>query len=112
VVSAAAARGGYILDGFPRTVPQAIAAADLGRRLDLTLDAAVYLNVPDPMLIQRLLARARADDTAEVIEHRLQVFAEVASPLVAYYRDRGILVEVNGDQPPEAITEEIQARLP
>jgi adenylate kinase len=112
VVSAAAARGGYILDGFPRTVPQAMTAADLGRRLDLTLDAAVYLNVPDPVLIQRLLARARADDTAEVIEHRLQVFAEVASPLVAYYRERGILVEVNGDQPPEAITEEIQARLP
>ena len=112
VVAAAAARGGYILDGFPRTVPQAMAAADLGRRLDLTLDAAVYLNVPDPVLIQRLLARARADDTAEVIEHRLQVFAEVAGPLVAYYRERGILVEVNGDQPPEAITEEIQARLP
>jgi adenylate kinase len=112
VVSAAAARGGYILDGFPRTVPQAMTAADLGRRLDLTLDAAVYLNVSEPVLIQRLLARARADDTAEVIEHRLQVFAEVASPLVAYYRDRGILVEVNGDQPPEAITEEIQARLP
>jgi adenylate kinase len=112
VVSAAAARGGYILDGCPWTVPQAMAAADLGRRLDLTLDAAVYLNVPDPVLIQRLLARARADDTAEVIEHRLQVFAEVASPLVAYYRDRGILVEVNGDQPPEAITEEILARLP
>ena len=112
VVSAAAARGGYILDGFPRTVPQAIAAADLGRRLDLTLDAAVYLNVPDPVLIQRLLARARADDTAEVIEHRLQVFAEMVGPLIAYYRDRGILVEVNGDQPPEAITAEIQARLP
>src|SRR6266536_668273 len=76
------------------------------------LQIAAYLNVPDPVLIQRLLARARADDTAEVIEHRLQVFAEVAGPLIAYYRDRGILVEVNGDQPPEAITEEIQARLP
>jgi adenylate kinase len=112
VVAAAAARGGYILDGFPRTVPQAITAADLGRRLDLTLDAAVYLNVPGPVLTQRLLARARADDTAEVIEHRLEVFAEAAGPLIAYYRDRGILVEVNGDQPPEAITEEIQARLP
>ena len=47
-----------------------------------------------------------------MIEHRLQLFAEVAGPLIAYYRDRGILVEVNGDQPPEAITEEIQARLP
>jgi adenylate kinase len=112
VVSAAAAKGGYILDGFPRTLPQAIAAADLGQRLDLTLDAAVYLNVPEPVLLQRLLARARADDTAEVIRHRLAVFAETTSPLIDYYRDRGILVEVNGDQPPESITADIQARLP
>jgi adenylate kinase len=112
VVSAAAAHGGYILDGFPRTVPQAVAAADIGRRLDLTLDAAVYLNVPDPVLLQRLLARARADDTAEVIRHRLHVFAETSGPLIAYYRDRGILVEVDGDQPPESITADIKARLP
>jgi len=112
VVSAAAARGGYILDGFPRTVPQAVAAADVGRRLDLTLDAAVYLNVPDPVLLQRLLARARADDTAEVIKHRLDVFAETSGPLIDYYRDRGILVEVDGDQPPESITADIEARLP
>lgn len=112
VVSAAAAHGGYILDGFPRTVPQAIAAADVGRRLDLTLDAAVYLNVPDHVLLQRLVARARADDTAEVIRHRLEVFAETSGPLIDYYRDRGILVEVNGDQPPDSITADIQARLP
>ena len=112
VVAAAAARGGYILDGFPRTVPQALAAADLGRRLDLTLDAAVYLNVPEPVLTQRLLARGRADDTAEVITHRLRVFAKSSGPLIDYYRDRGILVEVDGDQPPDSITTEIQADLP
>jgi adenylate kinase len=112
VVAAAAARGGYILDGFPRTVPQALTAADIGRRLDLTLDAAVYLNVPDSVLTERLLARARADDTADVIRHRLQVFAESSGPLIDYYRDRGILVEVDGDQPPDAITADIQDRLP
>jgi adenylate kinase len=112
VVSAAAARGGYILDGFPRTVPQAMTAADIGRRLDLTLDAAVYLNVPEPVLTQRLLSRARADDTADVIRHRLQVFAESSGPLIDYYRDRGILVEVDGDQPPDAISADIQDRLP
>jgi adenylate kinase len=111
-VSAAAARGGYILDGFPRTVPQAVQAFEVARRLDFTLDAAVHLDVPEAVLLQRLLGRARTDDTAEVIRHRLQVFAETTSPLIAYYRDRGILVEVNGDQPPEAITAEIQARLP
>ncbi len=112
VVAAAAARGGYILDGFPRTVPQAVQAFDVARRLDFTLDATVYLDVPEPVLLQRLVGRARTDDTTEVIRHRLQVFAETTSPLIAYYRDRGILVEVNGDQPPEAITAEIQARLP
>jgi adenylate kinase len=111
VVAAATARGGYILDGFPRTVSQALEAADVARRLDLTLDAAIYLNVPGPVLVQRLLSRARPDDTAEVIKHRIDVFTETTSPLIAYYRQRGILLEVQGDQPPEAITAEIQARL-
>jgi adenylate kinase len=110
-VAAATARGGYILDGFPRTIPQALQAADVAQRLDLTLDAAIYLSVPEPVLLERLLARARPDDTADVIEHRLEVFTETTSPLIAYYRQRGILLEVDGDQPPEAITAEIQARL-
>ena len=112
VVAAAAARGGYILGGFPRTVAQAIEAFDVAKRLGITLDAAIYLVVPEPVLLQRLLARARADDSAEVIRHRLEVFVETTSPLIAYYRQqRGILVEVDGDQAPEAITAEIQARL-
>jgi adenylate kinase len=112
VVAAATARGGYILDGFPRTLPQAIQAADIGRQLDLTLDAAVYLNVPESVLIERMLARGRTDDTADVIKHRLQVFSETTSPLIDYYRNRGILVEVDGNQPPDAVTAEIEARLP
>jgi adenylate kinase len=111
VVAAAAARGGYILDGFPRTLPQAITAAEIGARLDLTLDATIYLHVPEPVLIQRLLARARPDDTPEVIRHRLQVFNDTTSPLIEYYRNRGILVEVDADQPPESITDQIVARL-
>jgi adenylate kinase len=112
VVAAATARGGYILDGFPRTVSQALQAADVARRLDLSLDAAIYLNVPDEVLLQRLLARARPDDSAEVIKHRLEVFAETTHPLIDYYREqRGILMEVDGNQPAEAITAEIQARL-
>jgi adenylate kinase len=112
VVAAATARGGYILDGFPRTVPQAMEAFDVAKRLDFALDAAIYLNVPEPVLLQRLMARARPDDTEEVIKHRLEVFAETTWPLIDYYRQqRGILVEVDGDQPSEAVTAEIQARL-
>ena len=111
VVVGAAERGGYILDGFPRTVPQAIQAFDVARQLDVTLDATVYLYVPEPVLMERLLARARADDSAEVIRHRLQVFTETTSPLIDYYRNRGILVEVDGNQAPESITAEVISRL-
>jgi adenylate kinase len=111
VVVAAAERGGYILDGFPRTLPQALEAADIGRRLDVTLDAVVYLQVPEPVLLERLLARARADDSADVIRHRIQVFNETTSPLIDYYRDRGILVEVDGNQPPDSITAAITASV-
>ena len=115
VVVEAAAQGGYILDGFPRTLPQATAAADLAVRLGVTLDAAIYLHAPDAVLTQRLLDRAsqsgRSDDVAEVIEHRLKVFAETTGLLVPYYTERGILVEVDADQPPDAVTADIQARL-
>jgi len=114
-VTEAAARGGYILDGFPRTLPQAIAAADLAARLGVTLDAAVYLYAPDEVLTLRLLDRAsqsgRSDDKADVIRHRLQVFAETTGLLVPYYTERGILVEVDADQPPDSVTADIQARL-
>jgi adenylate kinase len=111
----AAARGGYILDGFPRTLPQAIAAAELGARLGVTLHAAVYLYAPDTVLTRRLLDRAsrsgRADDRAGVIRHRLQVFAETTGPLVPYYTERGILVTVDADQPADSVTADIQAQL-
>jgi len=114
-VTEAAGRGGYILDGFPRTLPQATAAADLAARLGVTLQAAVYLHAPEEVLTRRLLARAsregRADDTADVIRHRLQVFAETTGPLVPYYKERGILVEVDADQPPDSVTAEIETRL-
>jgi adenylate kinase len=72
----------------------------------------VYLDVPEQVLVERLADRARPDDTADVIRHRLEVFAATTSPLVAYYRDRGILLEVDGNQPLDVITAEIEARLP
>jgi adenylate kinase len=115
VVVAAVAAGGYILDGFPRTLPQATAAAALGARLGLTLDAAIHLYAPEAVLVQRLLGRAgrggRSDDTSAVIRHRLELFTTTTSPLIDYYRDRGILLAVDADRPPEAVTTEILARL-
>ena len=114
-VTAAAARSGFILDGFPRTLAQAVAAAELATRLGVTLHAAIYLHAPEAVLTRRLLDRAsqsgRSDDKADVIRHRLQVFAETTGPLVPYYTERGILVAVDADQPPDSVTADIQARL-
>jgi adenylate kinase len=103
VVAAARDTGGYVLDGFPRTMPQAIRAAELGTGLGLTSDGVVYLTAPEEELVNRLLDRARrdgrADDTLGVIQHRLAVFAKETAPLVDYYRGRGILLELSTDRP-------------
>jgi adenylate kinase len=111
----AARDGGYILDGFPRTLAQATAAAELGARLGVTLQAAIYLDAPEEVLRRRLLGRAdergRADDTADVIGHRLEVFAQTTGSLVPYYQQRGILMTVNADQPPDAVFADIRAGL-
>src|ERR1700760_3322630 len=72
-VVAAAEGGGYVLDGFPRTVDQAKAAFETSRELGVEVQAAVHLDVPDEELIRRLLARSRgSDDTEDVIAHPLQ----------------------------------------
>jgi adenylate kinase len=103
VVAAARDTGGYVLDGFPRTMPQALRAAKLGVELSLTSDGVIYLTAPEEELVKRLLDRAqregRADDTPGVIRHRLAVFASETAPLVDYYRGRGILLELSTDRP-------------
>jgi adenylate kinase len=107
VVAAARDTGGFVLDGFPRTMPQALRAAELGVELGLTSHAVVYLTAPEDELVSRLLDRAqrdgRADDTLEVIRHRLAVFAKETAPLVDYYRGRGILLELSTDRPEEEV---------
>jgi adenylate kinase len=103
LVAAARDTGGYVLDGFPRTMPQALRAAELGVELFLTADAVVYLTAPEEELVSRLLDRAgrdgRVDDRPEVIRHRLAVFARQTAPLVDYYRGRGILLALSTDRP-------------
>ena len=103
VVAADRETGGYVLDGFPRTMPQALRAAELGVELALTSDAVIYLTAPEDELVSRLLDRARrdgrADDTLSVIRHRLAVFVRETAPLVEYYRGRGVLLELSTDRP-------------
>lgn len=91
---------GYILDGFPRTVPQAAALDALLGERNQQLDAVVSLTVPEQEIVDRLEARrnreARADDDAETVRKRIEVYREQTEPLIQYYRDRGRLVEVQG----------------
>ncbi|WP_243694903.1 adenylate kinase [Labedella populi] len=91
---------GFLLDGYPRTTEQ---VAELERILDesgASLDAVVLLVADTDEVVQRLLKRAvdqgREDDTEDVIRHRQDVYNEQTEPVIALYRERGLVAEVDG----------------
>jgi adenylate kinase len=104
-------RHGFVLDGFPRSVPQARTLTCRLDELGTPLDAAISLEVGEGELFGRLAARARADDTEQTIRKRLRVFAASNGPLLRYYQERGLLVRVGGVGHPDQITERLVARL-
>jgi adenylate kinase len=114
-VLAAAEGNGYLLDGFPRSVDQAIEARKLADQAGAGPDAVVYLDVPRDELVRRILARAavegRADDNPETVANRLKVFDEATHPLVEYYRERGLLHVIDANADEDAVTESILAAL-
>jgi adenylate kinase len=111
-VVAATGAGGYVLDGFPRTVDQAKTAFETARELGVEVQAAVHLYVPDQELIRRLLARSRgSDDTEDVIAHRLEVYQEKTIPLLEYYANREWMFSVDGTRTPDEVHEAIVNRL-
>jgi adenylate kinase len=99
--------GGWLLDGFPRNVAQADALAALLEELQQQIELVVLMELDDALLIQRLLSRGRADDNEAVIRHRLEVYREQTAPLIAYYRERGLLCAVEA----AGTVEEIEARI-
>jgi adenylate kinase len=111
-VVAASQSGGYVLDGFPRTVDQARAAYETAQELGVAVEVAVYLEVPTAELTRRLLARGRGkDDTPEVIEHRLTVFEAKTRPMLDYYAEREELITVNGARPVREVFWSITVQL-
>jgi adenylate kinase len=115
MAAAKAAGGGFVLDGIPRNMEQARAAYELGRELGMTADVALHLQADDAELTRRLLARAalehRSDDTLEVIAQRLALYYEVTSPILAWYRDREILVSVDAMRSAAEVGREILVAL-
>ena len=115
MVAAKAAGGGFVLDGIPRNMQQARAAYLMGRELGMTADVALHLQASDAELMRRLLARAalehRSDDTADIIAQRFAVYHEVTSPILSWYRDRGILVTVDAMRSAREVGREILTAL-
>jgi adenylate kinase len=93
----AGSRGGYVLDGFPRTAAQAAAMDAAFGASGASVEAVVHLDVPDDVLTERLLARGRDDDTAAVIDHRLEVYRVQTRPMLDWYAQREQMVVVDGD---------------
>ncbi|MER7009538.1 adenylate kinase [Dactylosporangium sp. NPDC000555] len=111
-VVAANDTGGYVLDGFPRTVEQAETAYRIAGHLGVGVQIAVHLDVPEDELIRRLLARARgADDTEDVVRRRIKVYEEKTRPLLDYYAQRELLIQVNGARPVAEVTWSIVVQL-
>jgi len=105
------ARRGFLLDGYPRTLPQAETLDRLLARRGERLEAVVYLDVPEEVLVRRAAERRRADDREEVVRERLEVYRRQTEPLVAHYRERGLLRPIDGDRPVGEITADIVATL-
>lgn len=107
-VMEAAAEGGYVLDGYPRTRAQAEEAYEVASRLSgVELQAVVHLEVSRPELLRRLLTRAnqagRADDNEAVVRHRLDVYDTETAPMLEFYAGRGLVVDIDGERPVEDV---------
>jgi adenylate kinase len=110
-IAAPDAAAGFILDGFPRTVDQAVALEKILRGNEMAISAVVNLSVPETALIDRLAGRSglerRADDNRDTVLERLRVYHEKSEPLIEFYRRRGLLTEVDGIGTVPEITDRI-----
>lgn len=127
---------GFILDGFPRTTAQAVALDDMLVRLERPLDAALLVDVDPEVIIKRLTARRcckecgyigtaadatcpkcggemyqRDDDNETTVRNRLDVYAKSTSPLIDYYKGKGLLKSVDGDRPVDTVYVDVKALL-
>ena len=100
---------GFLLDGFPRTLSQAGSLAEILTDRGEDLDAVVEFQIPDDVLVARLLGRGRSDDTEDVIRNRQQVYRDETAPLLDHYRSKLVSVDAVGSV--EEVTDRVAAAL-
>ena len=104
---------GIVLDGFPRTIPQAEGLDSIFKKLNLNIDMVINIYVDKEILINRLIKRAeasgRSDDTKEVIVNRQNVYLELTAPLLEFYKNE--VINVDGDGTIEEVTQRVLAAI-
>lgn len=103
---------GFLLDGYPRTLPQAETLEGVLGGAGQELDAVLLVEVPAEELVRRAVLRGRGeDDREEVVRERLRVYREKTEPLIGYYRERGLLYPIDGNLPIDKVTSQMLIAL-
>jgi adenylate kinase len=109
------ARGGFVLDGFPRNLAQADALDEMLGEIDRALDAILFFDLPEDVAVERMQGRAaaegRTDDTPDVMARRLEVYREQTAPVVEHYRVTGRLVPLHAERTIDEVYAEVQTAL-
>ena len=102
---------GWILDGFPRNVNQAAFLDELLVKLEQNADCVLNLEVPDEVLVSRLLERKRKDDNESTIRRRLEVYHQDTVPVIDFYQQRKTLKSIDGDRTMEEVTKQLSKAI-
>ena len=102
---------GWILDGYPRNLSQANSLNEVLIEIKQPLEVVFYLNIPEEVLIKRLLLRGRKDDTEETIRTRLEIYKKTTEPLIQYYKDLSLLEYIDADRDLKIISSEIKQKM-
>ncbi|NIV15476.1 MAG: adenylate kinase [Aliifodinibius sp.] len=104
-------KSGFILDGFPRTIPQAKGLENILDKQGREDVKVILLEVSDEEMMNRLLDRGREDDTRKVIQNRIETYHQQTEQVIDYYQKRGNLIRINGEQSIEGVSKDIQSAL-
>ena len=102
---------GWILDGYPRNLSQADSLNKVLIEINQPLDLVFYLDIPEEVLIKRLLLRGRKDDTEDAIRTRVNIYKKTTQPLIQYFKDLSLLEYINADRDLKTISSEIKQKM-